>query len=475
MSNIRFGTDGWLGIIAADFTVDNVARVAWAVAQWVLSKSTTPAVVVGYDTRFGGKMFAETVAKVLSQKNVRVYLSPDFVTTPMVSYGVTVLKAHAGVMITGSHNAPQYNGIKLKGAAGGPLDAAETQVIEGLVPEVNEVSLETIRWDTRLSADQIIYTDLEQLYLEHVAAHFPAVLRGGKGSARIAFDVMYGAAQKIVPRLFPEAACFHCEENPTFRNMPPEPVPARLLDFSEIMRREGSYDLGVALDGDADRLALFDPEGNYIDAHHTLLLLVNYLAGRKKMKGRVITGYTTTVMLDRLCRQYGVEVQRVPAGFKSISPAMHQEQVLLGGEESGSIALATHIPERDGIWVAMTILQYMHETGKDIRTLLEETLQLTGPFACERVDFPMSPGEIRNVMRKCREGEFERFGPFRVSHTLEFDGYKYFFNEQEWLMIRPSGTENVLRLYAEGEDAGRVEEIIKAAYETLERILKERP
>jgi phosphomannomutase len=470
MSNIRFGTDGWQGTIAADFTVDNVARVAWAVAQWVLSKSASPAVVVGYDTRFGGKMFAETMAKVLSQKNVKVYLSPDFVTTPMVSWGVTALKAGAGVMITASHNAPQHNGIKLKGPHGGPMDVSETRVIEGLVPEVNEVSLETIRWDSRLSADQIIYTDLEQLYLQHVEKHFSSVLRQGDAVMRVAFDVMYGAAQKIVPRLFPEVECFHCEENPTFHNMPPEPIPSRLLDFSEILRRKGSCDLGVALDGDAGRLALFDPEGNYIDAHHIILLLVNYLAGRKKMTGKVITNHSTTVMLDKLCSHYGLEVQRVPAGFKAISNVLGHEEVMLGGSESGGIALPQHLPDRDGIWTAMTILQYMQETGKGIRELLEELEKLTGPFACERADFPMSAEEIRKIMKRCREGGFDRFGDLKVSHTLEFDGYKYFFSEREWLMIRPSGTEQVLRLYAEAPDPRRLEIILNAAYETLSQV-----
>ncbi len=474
MANIHFGTDGWRDIIAAGFTVDNVARVAWAVAQWALSKGPDPAVVVGYDTRFGGKMFAETVAKVLSLKNVKVYLSPDHVTTPMVSYGVKALKAYGGVMITGGYYPPQYNGIRLKGPLGGPLDSAETKVIASLVPEVNEVSLESIRWDVRLSADQIIYTDLEQLYFEYVTSRFPDLAGRSEDVPRLAFDVMYGAAGRIIPRLFPGADCFHCEENPTFHNMPPEPVPYRLIDFSEIMQRQGPYDLGIALDGDADRLALLDPEGNFIDAHHILLLLVNYLAGRKKMKGKVVTGFSTTVMLDKLCQHYGLEVQRVPAGFKAISSVIRQDDVLMGGEESGSIALATHIPERDGIWVALTILQYMHDTGKSIRELLDEAEKLTGPFACERVDFPMSQEEIRAIMKRCREGYFENFGPFRVTHTLEFDGYKYFFNDQEWLMIRPSGTEQVLRLYAEGKDRERMENIFKAAYETLAGVLKEK-
>ncbi len=464
MANIRFGTDGWRDIIAAGFTVDNVARVAWAVAQWAMSRGPDPAIVVGYDTRFGGKMFAETAAKVLSLKNVKVYLSPDHVTTAMVSYGVKALKAYGGMMITGSYFPAPYNGIRLKGPQGGPLDSAGTKVIEGLVPPVNEVSLESIRWDDRLSADKIIYTDLEQIYFEHVAPRFPYLKEEKEEIASLAFDVMHGAARKIISRLFPRAACYHCDENPTFQNIPPEPVPDHLMTFGEIMQRQGPYDLGVALSGDADRLALLDPEGRFIDGHHILLLLISYLAGKKKMKGKVITGFSTTGMVDRLCRHYGLEIQRVPAGFDAIASLAGKGGVLAGGQENGSIVVADHIPERDGVWVALTLLQYMHETGKNIRELIEDIEKLTGPFACDRVDFPMSQEEIRRIMKRCGEGYFEHFGPFRVTHTLEFDGYKYFFNDQEWLMIRPSGTGRILRLYAEGKDPSRVEAIFKAAY-----------
>ncbi len=466
MKDLRFGTDGWRDVIAAGFTVDNVARVGWAVARWLQGREGSPSVVVGYDTRFGGRMFAETLAKVLSQKGVKVYLSPGMVTTPMLSYGVKRLEADAGLMVTASHNPPQYSGIKVKGPHGGPLDAATTRIIEGVVPEVNEVSLNAIRWERRLQDERIEYADLEQLYVERVKERFPEVLRE-ISSLRPAFDVMYGSALRVVPRLFPGALVLHGEENPSFGGMAPEPVAGRLLELQERMRKEGQYRLGIALDGDADRVALLDEEGNYVDAHHLILLLIRYLAGVKNLRGKVVTGITTTQKVETLCRRYGLEVQRTPVGFKEVSAIMRAEEVLLGGEESGSIAMMGHIPERDGLWLALTVMEYMLESGRSLSELLKELERVTGPFACDRADVPMSEEERRQVLRRCGEGEFEHFGPFRVTHMLEFDGYKYFFGDGEWLMVRASGTTPVLRLYAEGRDAARVEAILRAGYETL--------
>ncbi len=468
MGNIRFGTDGWRDVIAAEFTVDNVARVAVALSKWVLNKFGQAGVVVGYDCRFGGKMFAETVAKVLSLRGIRVYLSPDFVTTPMVSYGIIALNAQAGVMITASHNPPEYNGIKLKSLYGGPLDSQKTRIIEGLIPEANEVSLDAISWDARLSEDTIVYTDLEHLYLEYVRKHFDVKAMQDAG-LKIAFDAMYGSGQRIFSRLFPEAKLFHCEVNPTFCNMPPEPVPSHLMEFSEAIKNDENTDLGIAVDGDADRLALIDPEGNYIDAHHIILLLIHYLAGYKKRKGKVVTGFSSTVKIEKLSAHYGLEVQRVPSGFNEISSIMQREEVLVGGEESGGISVISHIPERDGIWTGLEILQFMKETGKGIRELLKEVEALAGPFFCNRVDFRMSPEQIQRVMKRCREEGFEHFGDFPVSHAVEFDGYKYFFNDHEWLMIRSSGTEPVLRLYAEAESRERVDTIMKAGFDSVSK------
>jgi len=466
MADIKFGTDGWRAVIAESFTVDNVARVAWAVARWVCSKDGEASVVVGYDTRFGGKMFAETVAKVLTLKGIRVYLSPDFVTVPMVSYGVVALKARAGIVITASHNPSQYNGIKLKGPHGGPLDNQETRIIESLIPDENELSLETIRWDSSLQKDKIIYTDLEQIYLENIQTNFDLeTLR--KNGLKLAFDAMYGASQNIIQRLFPDARFFHCVVNPTFFNIPPEPDRSYLMEFSEAINKSGKIDLGIAIDGDGDRIALIDPEGNYIDSHHIILLLILYLAGYKKLKGKVVTGFSSTIKVEKLAGRYGLETVRVPIGFKEVSAIMRKETVLVGGEESGGFSVVSHIPERDGVWVALTIMQFMEETGKGIGELLKEVEAFTGPFVFGRADFKMAQDQIQRILKRCRTGSFDRFGDFRVSHEVAFDGFKYFFNDHEWLMIRSSGTEHMLRLYAEAETQERMETILKAGYNTL--------
>ena len=474
MADIKFGTDGWRAVIADTFTVDNVARVAWAVARYVSGKEEGEAsVVVGYDTRFGGKMFAETAAKVLTLKGIRVYLSPDFVTTPMVSWGITALKASAGVVITAGYHPAQFNGIKLKGPHGGPLDNRETRIVESMVPEENELSLETIRWDSNLQRDKIIYTDLEQLYFEQVQKHFdPDAFR--KSGLRPAFDAMYGASQNIVRRLFPEARFFHCEVNPTFHNIPPEPDSTYLMEFSEAVRKDGKTNLGVAVDGDGVRIALIDPDGNYIDPNHILLLLIHYLAGYKKRKGKVVTGFSSTGKVEVLAGHYGLEVVRVSKGFMDIPATTRKEGVLVDGEEAGGFSVAGHIPERDGVWLALTILQFMKETGKGIRDLLKEVEAITGPFVFGRADFRMSSAELQRIMKRCQTEGFDRFGDFRVSHEVTFDGFKYFFSDHEWLMIRSYGTDHLLRLYAEAETQEQMEAILKSGYNTLVKILEEK-
>ncbi|NOY37916.1 MAG: phosphoglucomutase/phosphomannomutase family protein [Chlorobi bacterium] len=467
MYKIKFGTDGWRAVIADQFTVDNITRVSWAISQWLQNKHPEPIVVVGYDTRFGGKMFAETVAKVLAIKGTKVLLAPDFVSTPMVSLGVLQLKAHLGIMITASHNPPVYNGIKLKGVHGGPLEKQELQVIEGLIPDSSEINLLAFKWDESLQHEKIRYADLEQLYYKHIINHFD-IETLKKRKFKIAFDAMYGAGQRILPRILPDVVQVHCHPDPMFGNIPPEPVPGKLMEFIEILKRRTSIDIGIAVDGDADRIALVDKKGRYVDSHHIILLLIHYLAGYKKMKGKVVTGFSTTVKAEVLCQHYGLEIQRVPIGFKEISAVMKKEPVLVGGEESGGISILTHIPERDGIWMGLTILEAMSETGKSLRELIDEVYKITGSFAYARADLQLGQDKIQAVMKRCMENGFDRFGPFEVSHTIAFDGYKFFFNDHEWLMIRASGTEPLLRTYAEAETPERVDEILKAAYETME-------
>ena len=428
MEKIKFGTDGWRAIIAKGFTVENVARVSSAIARWLLINKPDPSVVVGYDCRFGGEMFAETVTKVLALKEIKVFLVPDFVSTPMVSYGVARLHASLGVFITASHNPPEYNGIKIKGSYGGSLFETELKDIEALIHESNDISLDTIKWEDLIDQNLIEYVDLEAMYLENIKRNFDLVLIK-KSGLKFAFDAMYGSGQKVIKKILPNIKCLHCTKDPFFNGIPPEPVQQNLIEFSERIIKLWKVDAGLAVDGDADRIAMYDKEGNYIDSHHIMLLLIHYLAGYKKLSGKIVTGFSSTVKVEKLAAHYGLPVQRVKIGFKQIAEVMVKEKVLVGGEESGGISVTGNIPERDGIWMGLTIIQFMAETGKSLRDLVEEVYDITGRFAYQRQDLKVTSELKTKIVRKCREKEYNSFGKFKVQMVEDLDGWKYYFNE----------------------------------------------
>lgn len=471
MDKIKFGTDGWRALIAEEFTVENVARISRASALWLINqcKDEEPRVVIGYDCRFAGKMFAETAARVFAHAGVKVYLSESFVSTPMVSLGILQLEATLGVVITASHNPPEYNGFKLKGHYGGPLLENALKNIEDLVPPQNEIHLDSLIFKDYLGKGLIEYRDLEQVYVDYVREHIDLDVLSRSGF-RFAFDAMYGSGQGVLRRLLPETVLLHCERDVMFGGIPPEPLEKNLKEFSELIRKRKNIDCGLAVDGDADRIALFDKEGRYVDSHHIILLLIHVLSRYKKLHGLVVTGFSSTVKVEKLCAYYGLEVKRVKIGFKDICKVMLQENVLVGGEESGGIAVSSHIPERDGIWMGLIIWQIMAETGKSIEQLIEEVYAITGRFAFERSDLRIGYDQKLRIIEACQAGAFSSFGDYQVRRVETLDGFKYFFSESEWLMIRPSGTEPVLRTYAEAESPEEARQLLEACYETIMRV-----
>ncbi len=466
MEIIKFGTDGWRAVIAKDFTSENVARIAKATADWLLKNYKNPSAVIGHDCRFAGSLFVETVAKVFAAAGIKVYMHQGFVSTPMVSLGALKLKTNIGVVITASHNPPDYNGYKLKGSHGGPLAEESLREIEALLPEQNKINLEIVKITELIKKNQIEIVDLEQMYIDHVNANFD-ISAFTKSKFNFAFDAMYGSGQNVMRRLFPDIDLLHCEHNPTFKGIAPEPLHKNLLEFSEYIKKSGKIDCGLAVDGDADRIALYDRKGNYIDSHHIILILIHYLSKYKNMKGKIVTGFSSTVKVEKLCKHYGLEVQRVRIGFKDICKIMLKEDVLVGGEESGGIAIKTHIPERDGIWMGLTIWQCMIETGMNLTEIIDEVYALTGSFAYQRSDLKIEETLKQQIIKKCENKEFSSFGAFKVERYDYFDGYKFFINENEWIMIRPSGTEPVLRTYAEATSNERAKEMLKACYDTI--------
>ncbi|MEE2931075.1 MAG: phosphoglucomutase/phosphomannomutase family protein [Bacteroidota bacterium] len=462
MKDIKFGTDGWRAIIAKDFTNDNVARVSLAVAEWVNNKYQNPSIVIGYDCRFGSKMFAEVVAKTLAIRQIKVYISNNFVSTPMVSLGVLHHKVNLGIVITASHNPASYNGYKLKGDFGGPLLPDDISAIEELIPQNNTIDLDLIKLDELVKQKDVTYTDLEELYSKHVQSNFDLNLIN-KSSLKFAYDAMFGAGRNVVKSLLPNIHTIHCDANPGFLGVPPEPIHRNLQEFSDLIKSLNNIDCGFATDGDADRIGLYDNAGNFIDSHHIILLLIHYLVKYKGMKGKIVTAFSCSVKINKLCQHYGLEHEIVKIGFKHIAGKMISEEVLLGGEESGGIAISTHIPERDGVWMGLILFEFMAQSKKSLQDLIQEVYDIVGEFAFERIDLHIDNSTKQRIISNCKSNKYDSFGRYKVRRVEDIDGFKFFFNDDTWLMIRPSGTEPVLRTYAEAGTQKKALQILNAA------------
>ncbi len=464
MTPIKFGTDGWRAIIARDFTVDNVTRVAEATAKWMKERNMSPTVVIGHDCRFGGEMFANTVALVMCRHNIKVKLAKGFVSTPMVSLGANVLDADLGVIITASHNPPDYNGYKLKGGFGGPASPATISEVEELIPEKAPPAEGSVADFTKKGL--IEYVDLETLYIEHVKKNFDldAIRKSG---LVLAYDAMYGAGQNVIRKILPDSILLHCDYNPSFKGTAPEPLDKNLQELSKLIKESSDVDAGLATDGDADRIAMYDENGNYIDAHHIILLLVHYLHKYRKMIGKVVIAFSVSNKVKKMCEKYGLAYEVTKIGFKYICEIMMKEDVLVGGEESGGIAVKGHIPERDGIWDGLVILELIAKTDKSLTDLIKEVYDVVGPFSYDRNDLHITEEQKARIVAKCKADEYKAFGKNTITNVEDIDGYKFYFGEDETVMVRASGTEPVLRVYAEAPTKKRVQELLKAAGETL--------
>jgi len=466
MDKIKFGTDGWRAIIAKDFTVENLIRVSEACAVWMKKNFKSPSVVVGHDCRFAGELFAETVAKVMAHNDIRVFLAKGFISTPMISLGTVRHKADIGIIITASHNPADYNGFKLKGAYGGPLLPEKVQEIENLIADRSHMNPDTFYLKDFIQSEKIAYTDLEEMYCRHVEDNFDLEAIRNSGLS-FAYDAMYGAGQNVMRRLFPEITLLHCENNPSFDGQAPEPIDKNLQEFSNLIKLAEDIDCGLATDGDADRIGLYDKKGNFVDSHHLILLLIKYLVEQKKMKGKVVTAFSVTPRVKKMCDHFGLPYEVVKIGFKYVAAIMLKEDVLLGGEESGGIAIKGHIPERDGIWIGLTIWEYMSKSGKSLSDLIDDVYRITGVFSFERSDLHLKEDTKNRIVENCRDEKYKAFGDYKIQTTENLDGYKFFFGKNEWLMIRASGTEPVLRNYAEAETREKAFDILNAAEKTL--------
>jgi phosphomannomutase len=463
-AKIKFGTDGWRGIIARDFTNANVARVAKATADWVLKLNPTASVVIGYDCRFGGYLFSQTVVNVMVQQGIKVYFDQHFVSTPMISLAANKLGCELGIVITASHNPPAYNGYKLKGKHGGPLLVRYVEEVEALIPDEHTITEKTI--DELVADGKVELIDLEDMYYNHVLENFDMEAINDSGFV-VGYDAMFGAGQSILPRLIPQADILHCDYNPSFHGIAPEPIAKNLQEFENYIKQTRHIDFGLCTDGDADRIGIYDGRGNFIDAHHIILMLIYVLHEYKELRGKVVIAFSVSDKVKKLCEHFGIEVEVTKIGFKYICEKMITEDVLLGGEESGGIAVKGHIPERDGIWDGLVLIEYLSTNGLTLPDLIQDIYDIVGPFAYNRLDLHLKEEQKLQIVENCKNGVYKTFGGVAVASVENIDGFKFHLVNEECLMIRASGTEPVLRIYCEAANLSRVNELLEMAKKDL--------
>jgi len=463
MIKIKFGTDGWRAIIADEYTVENVRRVTAGTARWMNEKGYKT-VVVGHDCRFGGEMFLKATTEVFCHHGIKVLYAKDFVSTPMISLGVVKLKADLGIVITASHNPPSYNGYKLKSNFGGPSSPDDISEVENLIPDTWEVRTQT--FDECVTGNKASLVPLEDMYVEHAEASFDLNLIRNSG-IKVAYDAMYGAGQRAMLRLLPDVIALHCDANPSFRGQAPEPIAKNLTELSELIASDPAISLGIANDGDADRIGMFDSNGRFVDSHHILLLLLMYQYKYKKLTGEVVVTFSVTDKMRELANKYGLSCEITKIGFKYIAEIMTRRDVLVGGEESGGLAVKGHIPERDGIWIGLMILEFMALTKKSLEELIQDLYDEVGTFWFDRDDLHITEEQKQNVIKACKEGQYRSFGNDVVQSTEDLDGYKFIYGNERWIMIRPSGTEPVLRVYAQGKNEADTRAMLDDARATI--------
>ncbi len=462
-SAIKFGTDGWRAVIADDFTFANLDRVALATARFFRKhKKIRNGIVIGYDARFMSREFAERSAQVIAENGIKVKLAGSIVSTPMVSLLTKLDNAAGGVVITASHNPPRYNGFKIKGEFGGPAHPEMIAQVEKDLAKVMKLrSIPPPRLSLQQLVDKrkIVAVDMRKRYLDDLATKIN-LDRIRNSGIKIIYDVMYGAGQGVLDDVLPSVKQIHHTYNPSFGGVNPEPL---AINLSELMASvtKGSYDIGIATDGDADRIGAVDEKGNFVDSHRIFSLLLKYLYEQKGLRGDVIKSFSVTQMVDDQCKKYGLQMFETPIGFKYICRMMTERDVLIGGEESGGLGVKGHIPERDGVFLGLMLCEMMAVRGKKLGELVQELMDEFGQHEFKRVDLHITEKEKSAIMRRYQKG-IKDIGGYRVTGRKDTDGYK-FFVEGGWVLVRASGTEPLIRFYAEGSSSAMVDQLLQSA------------
>ena len=467
-SEIRFGTDGWRAIIAQDFTFANVARCAQGLVDYFKDMgSADKGLVVGYDTRFLSREFAETVACVCAGNGTKAWLTQGAAPTPVVSYSVLDRQAAGAAIITASHNPGIWNGFKFKPEYAGSATDEITGRLENKIDQVVEPA--TVSLAEGRERGLIVEFDPKPPYLERIDAlvDLPSIRGAG---LKVMVDSMFGAGAGYIAGLVSGGATTVTEmngyRNPAFPGMEqPEPIAHNLAGLMARVPEEGAS-LGIALDGDADRVGIVDEKGNFISTLEVFSLLALYLLEHKGMRGPIVKGVTSSIMLNKLANSYGVAVHDMPVGFKNIGPKFSEVDGVMGGEESGGFAFRGHIPERDGILSGLYVLEFMARTEKTPSQLISELFSLVGPHFYRRRDVAFDAGARSDIQARIQSDKLTELAGMKVRNSDEIDGKRLFF-DNAWLASRFSGTEPLLRIYCEAESPKMVDILLDAAAEYL--------
>ena len=469
-SAVKFGTDGWRGIIADDFTFANVRVAAAAIANYLLASSdpkeaVVKGVCIGYDTRFASPLFARAVAEEVASSGIPVKLANRITPTPALSYAVRHLGAAGGVMITSSHNPYQWNGVKYKawyGGSGKPsiMSAIESRLEEPLHKAAAPARIEETDFVPDYLAALRRFADLDLI---------------AKSGFRIAVDCMYGAGRGVLAGIFKDIGVdyieIRAEHNPLFPGINPEPIEPHVRVLQDTVV-EHKCDAGLATDGDADRIGAVDEKGNFVDPHKIFSILLEWVLSRKKWPGDVTRAFNTTCMIDRICERYGRKLHEHGIGFKFVVDHMLESDIVMGGEESGGIGLSRHLPERDGLLNALLLANVMAEEGKTLGQLVATMQEKYGHHEYGRIDLHI-PDDLKNAAIGRARAGVKEFAGMPVLSVETLDGIKFYLDNPEakglpnaartWLLLRASGTEPLLRIYSESVSKESVTKLLEAA------------
>jgi alpha-D-glucose phosphate-specific phosphoglucomutase len=464
LDSIKFGTSGWRARIAAEFTFGNVRRLTAAIAEHLIEAGEAGrGVVVGYDTRFLSEDFAAAVTETLAAHGVPAVLAVHAVPTPVVAHAVTAHRAAAGITVTASHNPAEDNGLKLSGPTGAPVLPEVTRAVEARVARIAEGKTLPLAEARRRSL--VVDADFAPAYLAHCRelVDLPAI---GRARLRVVVDVMHGPARGYLDRLLTEAGAevtlLHGERDVLFGGHPPEPAEEYLGELIAAVRDRGAH-LGLATDGDADRFGIVDRDGSVIAPNPTLVLVLRHLLRHRQWRGGVGRSLATTHLLDRVAGAYGCRLHETPVGFKYIGELITQGAAIFGGEESGGMSLRGHPPEKDGIVAGLLVAELAAVEHVGLGALLERVYEEVGRLVSSRINVPLSDA-VRASLPGRIAAPPDRLGDARVLRVQTTDGLKLHFGGDAWVLVRPSGTEPVARLYVEAPDEATRDALRDAAH-----------